>query len=480
MNVSAVPLLAVHISDGVLGPAWCAAGLIVMALLMAAAVYRISDEEIVRVALLAAVFFVASLIHVRLGPTSAHLLLNGLVGVLLGLRAALAIPVALFLQAVLIGHGGVYALGVNACVWTLPALAAYGLFHLLHRPTWLRRPGYRAALVSSAVLLWLLTCVFSVVLLTTSRWSGRESLETGPALAWTFSPYTLIAAVAVAVVLARLEFHLDHAPEFPVGLLLGLITVLATTALNAVALVWGGEEDWRTLVLLVFVAHLPIAVLEGLILGFTLGFLARVKPELLGIEKAAHSEPVIESPALPQSVRRSHAVWLALLAALAMPTTVQAHRLDASFRVLPNRIVEIESWFHLDGDPAHGAKVQVLRQDGSMLAQGKVDEKGVFCFEFKDAEPLKVFVNAGAGHRRTLLISKEALLTSGHGGNTKGGTERAADTNVDSPPPAIIPADMTTFWQVCSGIGIILASATIWLVLRRHRRATRTKASPVA
>ena len=35
------------------------------------------------------------------------------------------------------------------------------------------------------------------------------------------------------------------------------------------------------------IIHLPIAVIEGIVLGFTVGFLVRVKPELLGW----HAEP---------------------------------------------------------------------------------------------------------------------------------------------------------------------------------------------
>ena len=59
------------------------------------------DEDVPQTALLAAAFFIASQIHVRVGPSSAHLLLNGLVGVILGRRAVLAILVGLALQAIL-------------------------------------------------------------------------------------------------------------------------------------------------------------------------------------------------------------------------------------------------------------------------------------------------------------------------------------------------------------------------------------------
>src|SRR5438132_11685586 len=121
-------LWAVHISDGVLAGPWLAGGFVVAALLAVLGAWRIRDEEIPQVALLTAAFFVASLIHVRVGPTSVHLLLNGLVGVVLGWRAGLAIPVGLFLQAALLGHGGMTTIGVNSCVMVLPALLASYLF----------------------------------------------------------------------------------------------------------------------------------------------------------------------------------------------------------------------------------------------------------------------------------------------------------------------------------------------------------------
>src|SRR4051812_25149431 len=96
-------VLAVHISDGVL-PAWLwLAGDFAALLLVAAGFHRLTQDEVPRVAFAAAAFFVASLIHVRLGPTSVHLLLNGLVGVACGPRAGLAITVGLLFQVLLIG-----------------------------------------------------------------------------------------------------------------------------------------------------------------------------------------------------------------------------------------------------------------------------------------------------------------------------------------------------------------------------------------
>src|SRR5688572_16912531 len=115
------PLFAVHISDGVLGWPVLAGGFVLALLLAAWAARRVREDEIPRIALMTAAFFVASSIHVKLGPmTSAHLLLNGLVGVVLGRRAPLAVLVGVTLQALLIPHGGVTTIGVNACTEMIP------------------------------------------------------------------------------------------------------------------------------------------------------------------------------------------------------------------------------------------------------------------------------------------------------------------------------------------------------------------------
>ncbi len=141
------PLWAVHISDGVLAWPWWSGGFALSAALALIGAWRLRDEEIPQIALLTAAFFVASLIHVRVPSTSVHLLLNGLVGVILGRRAALALPVGLFLQAALIGHGGFLTLGVNSCIIVLPALLAWQMFALLQHLPYLKRQWFTIGLL---------------------------------------------------------------------------------------------------------------------------------------------------------------------------------------------------------------------------------------------------------------------------------------------------------------------------------------------
>ncbi len=85
-------------------------------------------DRIPRIGILSASFFVASLIHVPIGVASVHLILNGIVGLILGWGAFPAILVALTLQAVLFQFGGITALGVNTVIMASPAVFCYFLF----------------------------------------------------------------------------------------------------------------------------------------------------------------------------------------------------------------------------------------------------------------------------------------------------------------------------------------------------------------
>ena len=88
-----------HIAEGVLSPAVLATGYALTAAGTALGLKKLDYDRLMTVAILAATFFVGSLIHVPIGITSAHLILNGLLGVILGWAAFPAILAALALQA---------------------------------------------------------------------------------------------------------------------------------------------------------------------------------------------------------------------------------------------------------------------------------------------------------------------------------------------------------------------------------------------
>jgi len=112
----------VHISDGVLPLTTAIGGCAAGAGMAAWSARRTRSEDLPKVAVVTAAFFVASLIHVPLGPTSVHLLIPGLTGALLGPAAFLSIGIGLLLQSLLFQFGGLTALGANTLMMGLPAV----------------------------------------------------------------------------------------------------------------------------------------------------------------------------------------------------------------------------------------------------------------------------------------------------------------------------------------------------------------------
>lgn len=125
-----------HLSEGLLKPEILIGGAVVSALFTLYAFKTLKDDEIPKTAVLSALFFLASFIHVPIGPTSVHLVLGGIVGAMLGFRAFIAIFVALLLQGVLFGFGGLTTLGINLFNLATPTLIGYWLFMLPSSKRW--------------------------------------------------------------------------------------------------------------------------------------------------------------------------------------------------------------------------------------------------------------------------------------------------------------------------------------------------------
>jgi len=202
-----------HIPDGPLSVSAVGIGILGAGAALAAAgtawgLRRLDYERVPQVALLSCAFFVASLIHVPLGGASVHLVLNGLVGLVLGWAAFPAILIALTLQAVFFpGLGGFTTLGVNTVVMAAPAVMCYAVFHRL-----VRSPNPTAAMLA--------------------------------------------------------------------GFAAGALAVLFGAALLAAVLAAAGKE-FETLAQAVLLAHVPVAVVEGLVTSSAVAFLRKVRPSLL-------------------------------------------------------------------------------------------------------------------------------------------------------------------------------------------------------
>ncbi len=117
-----------HISEGVLPPATLVTGYAASALGIGIGLSKLTDRQLVRTAMLSSAFFIASFIHIPIGPSNLHLVLNGFIGLLTGWNCFIAIGIALLLQALLFQFGGVTTLGVNILIMALPALFSHLIF----------------------------------------------------------------------------------------------------------------------------------------------------------------------------------------------------------------------------------------------------------------------------------------------------------------------------------------------------------------
>ncbi len=148
-------------------------------------------SDIPKVSVVTSAIFVASLIHVPVGPTSVHLVLSGLAGITLGWSAFPAIFVALILQAFLFQHGGITTIGINTVNIGLPALAAYGVFLLGARSNIKGKYTIFGGLAGGTAI------VLGIALLSLSLLSTGEYLEY-------VVPYAIVANLPVVAIEAIL------------------------------------------------------------------------------------------------------------------------------------------------------------------------------------------------------------------------------------------------------------------------------------
>ncbi|QZZ21861.1 cobalt transporter CbiM [Leptothermofonsia sichuanensis E412] len=211
-----------HVPDGILPAQVCIGGYAITGLVTWYSLRQINrmqdpTQGVPKAALLTAAFFVASLIHIPIPPASVHLVLNGLLGCVLGYYAFPAILIGLFFQAATFGHGGLSTLGVNAVIMGIPALLAYHIFRLRQKLN-----GRVKSSMASGIFAFL---------------AGATGL-------------TLSALLFFTIVVTTIPANLDAATE-------------------------------RAAVLALLLAHIPLAVLEGIFTVMLVLFLERVKPELL-------------------------------------------------------------------------------------------------------------------------------------------------------------------------------------------------------
>ncbi len=207
-----------HIADGVLS-----VPVIVTTSTLAVAgvgigLAKVDHDDVPKVGVLSAAFFVASLIHINIGPVSVHLMLTGLLGLMLGWASFPALAVALLLQSLFFGYGGITTLGANTLSAGMAGIICYFVF---------------------------------------SKFMQRDTTASS-----TF---------------------------FVIGCLVGASGIILNVFFQAVTL-YLSDTDFLETLIAIFVAHLPVVLIEAFVVGTILSFFKKVKPELLAKGALGHTK----------------------------------------------------------------------------------------------------------------------------------------------------------------------------------------------
>ena len=219
-----------HISEGILSVPVLISGWGLALAGTIAGIKKIKNEDIPKVAILSSSFFVASLIHVPFGVISVHLVLNGLLGILLGLAAVPSILIALLMQAILFQYGGLSSLGVNTVIMALPAVISYYIFKKAMGKKETENQSIRVCDVKSR---------YGVI----------------------FSRNKVLSIIAFFC---------------------GVFAIAMSALLLGIALALSGDE-FVLVAKLAVAAHIPVMVIEGIITASCILFLKKVKPEALDL-----------------------------------------------------------------------------------------------------------------------------------------------------------------------------------------------------
>lgn len=177
-----------HIADGVLSPVMIGVTYAAAIGSVAYGAKGIEEDDIPKIALMAGTFFAASLISIPIPPSSAHALLCGLIGIILGRRSALAFMPALFLQALLFKHGGLTSLGANTILLFIPAMISYWLYRGLGKLP----PFVKGTIIGALSVCMTVTILIIILFLTDPRFAAGD-----------FSPINMLVLSHLPLVLVE-------------------------------------------------------------------------------------------------------------------------------------------------------------------------------------------------------------------------------------------------------------------------------------
>lgn len=445
-----------HISDGILAGSACVAGYVAAGGLVAAGLRGASQADSARAGILTAAFFLAGLVRFPLPGTSVHLLLASLNGIALGSLCFPSIFLALLLQALLLGHGGISTLGVNMLIMSVPAYLSGVIFHKGLKRGVSGWPFFFMTLTGVLVLgARLLTVALFEAGLVNFKLSWPSAAVWGGAMAGIIFLVFRFGKKADSVHIWG--FSAGALSVFFSAVLFYLVLSFAPLAAHA------AREGFVELARFAFVFHVPVILVEGIVVALLVRYLDTVTPELLRLQKPAVA-----------------LVVMAFSLLLLMPFSVKAHAVGADAYVEEGQII-VEVWTD-GGDVPSSGRVIVLGPEGEEVARGEI-KAGKWTFRPDSAKSFRFIVDIGHGHGKTFSLHPDelhklnkALASQGPAkqeeartspaGNDMASQERGAAKH-ESPRPG--PSSAETLTRALLGL-LVIGMVCAFLMLRNLRR----------
>ncbi len=187
-----------HVADGILPVAGCVGAHFASTAWLYSTCRNLEVAEASRMGLAAAAAFVVSTIQFPIAGLPAHLGLYGLLGIVLGSRAFPVLYVCLLFQTLLLQHGGLVSLGVNAFNMGVGTFVGWWIWRLVPARQGVRAlaAGFAGALLPAVLLAW-----------------EFELADYGRGFYVVASLYSVVAAIEAAVTALAVSFLSRAKPE---------------------------------------------------------------------------------------------------------------------------------------------------------------------------------------------------------------------------------------------------------------------------
>jgi nickel transport protein len=174
----------------------------------------------------------------------------------------------------------------------------------------------------------------------------------------------------------------------------GAGAIILSAVMVAGSLAFSGES-FVAVSKLIFVAHIPIAIAEGVLSVLIISFLLKTKPEVIKVNV------------------HSRAAKLGLVSIIIIPILIvfcsqaHAHRVNL-FAWYDGKMILAEGYFS-GGNKAMDSTIMVLDSGGKEVFHGMTDKKGEFSFKPPGNGEYRLVLEAGMGHRAEALVSVQGM-----------------------------------------------------------------------